>query len=55
MGVTTLESKFRIFDMRTQHPTVVIVAIIIVVVFIVSIIIVDIIAIVFVGGIQLSE
>lgn len=22
MGVTTLESKFRIFDMRTQHPTV---------------------------------
>lgn len=21
MGVTTLESKFRIFDMRTQHPT----------------------------------
>jgi hypothetical protein len=21
MGITTLESKFRIFDMRTQHPT----------------------------------
>lgn len=22
MGITTLESKFRVFDMRTQHPTV---------------------------------
>ena len=21
MAVTTLESKFRVFDMRTQHPT----------------------------------